>query len=34
MVREIIFTVSVFLGGYMCRVAWEDYFNGEEEEEE
>lgn len=33
MVREIIFTVSVFLGGYMCRMAWEDFWKEEGEEE-
>ncbi len=31
MLRELIFTVSVFLGGYMCRMAWEDFWKEEEE---
>lgn len=31
--RDLIFAFAVFWGGYMCRMAWED-FKGEEEEEE
>ena len=31
--KDLIFAFAVFGGGYMCRMAWEDYFKGEEEEE-